>query len=102
MQQRPKVDPVARQIAVLSGLLNINSNVQCSTIPQTQQESLGPPQPAVFSYKVKIINPNKKSDVIVRQLNRFKSKFSLLPVNIQVSRSARLFAISDLRRRRWF
>ena len=29
----------------------------------------------VYSYKVKIINPNKKSDVIVRQLNRFSSKF---------------------------
>lgn len=83
MQQRPQVDPVARQIAVLSSLLNINSNVQCGTIPQTQQESLGPPPPAVFSYKVKIINPNKKSDVIVRQLNRFKSKFSS-PLDIRL------------------
>ena len=28
-----------------------------------------------YSYKVKIINPNKKSDVVVRQLNRFTSEF---------------------------
>ena len=35
-----------------------------------------PPSPDFdFSYKVKIINPNKKSDVVVRQLNRLKSKF---------------------------
>ncbi len=28
-----------------------------------------------YTYKVKIINPNKKSDVIVRHFNRFTSKF---------------------------
>ena len=29
----------------------------------------------MYLYKVKIINTNKKSDVIMRQLNRFSSKF---------------------------
>jgi len=31
-----------------------------------------------YSYKVKIINPLKKSDAVVRQLHRFKSKFDSL------------------------
>ena len=31
-----------------------------------------------YSYKVKIINPLKKSDVVVRQLHRFNSKFDSL------------------------
>ena len=31
-----------------------------------------------YSYKVKIINPVKKSDAVVRQLHRFKSKFDSL------------------------
>lgn len=40
-----------------------------STPSQTQQ-------PIVYSYRVKIINPSKKSDIIVRQLHRFTSKFT--------------------------
>ena len=47
-------------------------------VPQAQ------PQP-VYSYKVKVINPEKKREVIVRQLNKFTFKFeSVLDVRLKI------------------
>ena len=37
----------------------------------------------VYSYKVKIINPHKKSEIIVRQLNKFSSKFDT-PLDVRL------------------
>ena len=52
-----------------SVLLGGTSSSKSATPPTTSQESVN------YNYKVKIINPAKKSDVIVRHLNNFTGKF---------------------------
>ncbi len=56
------------------------------SIQQRQRQNVGPASTPMtpgagatlpeYSYKVKVINPSKKTDVIVRQLNRLSSKFA--------------------------
>ena len=50
--------------------------------------NLGPkssaPSPPTYSYKVKIINPAKKSDVSVRYLNNYSAKFESVNALIHV------------------
>ena len=54
-QPNPLPNPVMSQVlSSLSSILNINNNVQCKQPPASREN---PPE---FSYKVKIINPNKK------------------------------------------
>ena len=63
---------------------NAQSGPACSSVQSTNQSITVPSKPAIasnrkredkYSYKVKMINPQKKSESIVRQLNSFTSKF---------------------------
>ena len=63
VQQRQSSSGNVGLTPVTQAVVQINSGAETNT------------STPVYSYKVKIINPNKKSDVIVRQLNRFSSKF---------------------------
>lgn len=58
-----------------SGPRPVRVQVNNTTGPAVLVSKPREPNP-VFSYKVRIINPAKKSDVIVRQLNGFSSKFA--------------------------
>ena len=55
-------------------LLLGNGQVMQTTLPQSEVQT-PPTPPIVYTYKVKIINPLKKSEVTVRYLNSFKHKF---------------------------
>ena len=63
VQQRQSSSGNVALTPVTQAVVQINSGAETNT------------STPVYSYKVKIINPNKKSDVIVRQLNPFSSKF---------------------------
>lgn len=60
-------------------ILNIQSQSAGSSTIAVQSSTASVPVPVIpfpkFSYKVRIINPCRKSEVIVRQLNSFTGKF---------------------------
>ena len=59
----------------------VHQAVSSGVPPRVSQAQSQP----VYSYKVKIINPHKKSEVIVRQLNKFTSKFeSVLDIRLKL------------------
>ena len=77
------MDSLARNY--LQALSIVLANSRSQSIAQQVQQSASPqqqPEP-VYSYKVKIINPHKKSEIIVRQLNKFSSKFDT-PLDVRL------------------
>ena len=67
-----------------SSITNAQSGPACESVQSMNQLIAVPLKPAVagnhkgedkYSYEVKMINPQKKSESIDRQLNRFTSKF---------------------------
>ena len=77
------MDSLARNY--LQALSNVLANSRSQSIAQQVQQPASPqqqPEP-VYSYKVKIINPHKKSEIIVWQLNKFSSKFDT-PLDVRL------------------
>ena len=69
------MDSLARNY--LQALSIVLANSRSQSIAQQVQQLASPqqqPEP-VYSYKVKIINPHKKSEIIVRQLKKFLLSF---------------------------
>ena len=67
---------IVQNAGVIPGLAVGNTQLQAAMQSTSNcGVTAGANPPLEYSYKVKIINPSKKSDVIVRQLNRVKSKF---------------------------
>lgn len=77
---------VSRQVGEQSSIVRVLQSLQhlskgptlgqVQNLIGTQSTPSQTQQPIVYSYRVKIINPSKKSDIIVRQLHRFTSKFT--------------------------
>ena len=62
-------------VASVSDKVNVSGSASCNRVSVNKPRSTEVTSDPVYSYKVKVINPNKKSDVAVFYLNDFTARF---------------------------